>query len=586
MKWYKRGWGGVKEKQRKVDMKQNQFIWLVFVCFPVYDSRLHWLWGENDHYLNKYGHFSERERLEMLEEAKKMFYFGYDSYMKHAFPKDELNPIFCTGRGPDYDNPSNININDVLGDYSLSLVEALDTLAVMGNASEFQKAVKLVIDNVRFDNDNVVQVFEATIRVLGSLLSAHLIMTDPKQPFGDMAPPDYNGELLSMAHDLASRLLPAFDSTATGIPFPRVNLSKGVLPDCINETCTAGAGTLLLEFGVLSRLLGDPVYEFFAHKAVTMLWKYKSNVTGLLGNVINIQTGEWVGKLSGLGAGMDSFYEYLLKAYILFGDEQYLRMFNESYETIKFHMRKGREKCNHGDGVPPMYVNVNMMTGELANTWIDALQAAWPAVQVLSGDTEEAICFHAYYYSIWKKYGALPERYNWQLKTPDIVFYPLRPELVESTYFLYMATRNPFYLHVGRDILTSLSTHTKTECGYGTIHNVHTKTLEDRMESFFLSETCKYLYLLFDKDNHINQDLSRYLFTTEGHILPVDQRWRHKSWLDEESGKREVNQQKMGPVVDARQNISNCDPVSVESRYFLPVRSSYLAQMEKAVGLN
>ncbi|KAL8558834.1 ER degradation-enhancing alpha-mannosidase-like protein 1 [Nucella lapillus] len=518
-----------------------------------------------------------------------MFYFGYDSYMEYAFPEDELNPIDCTGRGPDYEDPSNININDVLGNYSLTLVETLDTLAVMGNASEFQRAVQLVIDNVRFDNTNVVQVFEATIRVMGSLLSAHLIITDPQQPFGDMAPPHYDGELLSMAHDLASRLLPAFEATPTGIPYPRVNLSKGVPPDSVNETCTAGAGTLLLEFGVLSRLLTDPVYEFFAEQAVRKIWKYRSNVTGLLGNVINVQTGEWVDKMSGLGAGIDSFYEYLIKAYILFGDEDFLRMFNESYETIKFHMRKGREQCNSGDGSPPLYVNVHMMTGEIVNTWIDALQAAWPGVQVLAGDLEEAICSHAYYYSVWRKYGALPERYNWQLKAPDILFYPLRPELVESTYFLYRATRNPFYLHVGRDIFNSLSTHAKARCGYGTLHSVKTKELEDRMESFFLSETCKYLYLLFDKDNHVNKALSRYLFTTEGHILPIDVRWRRKPWEEEEEEKGEGGdrgEEKKPSIVDARSNASNCDSVSMESRYFLPVRSSYLAQIEKAVGLN
>ncbi|PVD24290.1 hypothetical protein C0Q70_14761 [Pomacea canaliculata] len=518
----------------------------------------------------------------MVDEAKKMFYFGYDSYIKYAFPLDELDPIHCTGRGPDYDNPSNININDVLGDYSLTLVETLDTLAVMGNASEFRRAVQLVIDNVHFNKKSVVQVFEATIRVLGSLLSAHLIITDPQQPFGDMTVPDYNGELLSLAHDLATRLLPAFENTATGIPFPRVNLSSSVPSDCINETCTAGAGTLLLEFGVLSHLLGDPVYEFYARRAVQMLYKFRSKVTGLLGNVINIQTGEWAGKMSGLGAGIDSFYEYLLKAYVLFGEEQDLKMFNDSYETIKFHMRKGREHCNLGDGNPPIYVNVNMMTGEMANTWIDALQAAWPSVQVLAGDIEEAICLHALYYSIWKKYGALPERYNWDLKMPDVRFYPLRPELVESTYFLYQATHNPFYLHVGRDILNSIATHAKAQCGYGTLHDVFTKELEDRMESFFLSETCKYLYLLFDKDNHVNKAFSRYLFTTEGHLLPIGRRWRHKPW--EEVGSKPVKA--AASVVDVRVNISICDTVSSDSRYLLPMKSKYMAQMENAVGLN
>ena len=99
----------------------------------------------------KYGAFSESERLEMLDESKKMFYHGYDNYMKHAFPQDELNPLDCAGRGPDHEHPENININDVLGDYSLTLVDSLDMLAIMGNVTEFQRAVKLVIDNVHFD---------------------------------------------------------------------------------------------------------------------------------------------------------------------------------------------------------------------------------------------------------------------------------------------------------------------------------------------------------------------------------------------------------------------------------------------------
>jgi mannosidase alpha-like ER degradation enhancer 1 len=59
-----------------------------------------------------------------------MFTFGYDSYMKYAFPLDELDPIHCTGRGPDYENPENININDVLGDYSLGTFGFFDTIVL------------------------------------------------------------------------------------------------------------------------------------------------------------------------------------------------------------------------------------------------------------------------------------------------------------------------------------------------------------------------------------------------------------------------------------------------------------------------
>ena len=63
----------------------------------------------------------------------------------------------------------------------------------------------------------------------------------------------------------------------------QVNLQTGIPHDSVNETCTAGAGTLLLEFGLLSRLLGDPVYEGFARRAINQLWSLRSNVTGLFG---------------------------------------------------------------------------------------------------------------------------------------------------------------------------------------------------------------------------------------------------------------------------------------------------------------
>ena len=69
--------------------------------------------------------------------------------------------LILSGRGPDIDNPSNLNINDVLGDYSLTLIDSLDTLAIMGNVTEFKKAVKLVVDNVSFDKPYTVQVSDS-----------------------------------------------------------------------------------------------------------------------------------------------------------------------------------------------------------------------------------------------------------------------------------------------------------------------------------------------------------------------------------------------------------------------------------------
>uniref|UniRef100_A0A670I8Y1 alpha-1,2-Mannosidase n=1 Tax=Podarcis muralis TaxID=64176 RepID=A0A670I8Y1_PODMU len=542
--------------------------------------------GGGDEYEQRYSRaFPPQLRAQLRDAARGMFAFGYDNYMAHAFPQDELNPIECSGRGPDRADPSNLNINDVLGNYSLTLIDALDTLAVMGNSSEFQKAVKLVIDTVSFDTDSTVQVFEATIRVLGSLLSAHIIITDARQPFGDMTIKGYDNELLHMAHDLAVRLLPAFENTKTGIPYPRVNLRTGVPSGSNNETCTAGAGSLLVEFGILSRLLGDSTFEWVARRAVKALWSLRSNDTGLLGNVVNIQTGHWVGKQSGLGAGLDSFYEYLLKSYILFGEKEDLEMFNDAYQSIQNYLRRGREACNEGEGDPPLYVNVNMFSGQLMNTWIDSLQAFFPGLQVLIGDVEDAICLHAFYYAIWKRYGALPERYNWQLQAPDVLFYPLRPELVESTYLLYQATKNPFYLHVGMDILQSLEKHTKAKCGYATLHHVIEKSKEDRMESFFLSETCKYLYLLFDEENPVHKSGNRYMFTTEGHIVSLDKRLRVSLWQDTFPEEQKKTEKLKPNELRAINSTSNCNRVPDERRYLLPLKSIYMRQIDQMVGL-
>lgn len=183
------------------------------------------------------------------ERARKMFTFAYDNYMSVAFPQDELDPIHCTGRSAD-PNPANLNINDVLGNYSLTLIDALSTLAVQGNYTEFWKAANLAIRSISFDQNTNVQVFEATIRMLGGLLSAHTLAThNGFQLFN----PDYENELLLMARDLATRLLPAFDRTRTGLPYPRVNLRNGVPTESVwrNDTNTAAVGTLLLEFGTL-----------------------------------------------------------------------------------------------------------------------------------------------------------------------------------------------------------------------------------------------------------------------------------------------------------------------------------------------
>ncbi|KAJ6797687.1 alpha-mannosidase I MNS4 [Iris pallida] len=175
----------------------------------------------------------------------------------------------------------------------------------------------------------------------------------------------------------------------------------------------------------------------------------------------------------------------------------------------------------------PWYVEVNMNSAVTVWPLFNSLQAFWPGLQVLAGDIDPAIRTHAAFFSVWKKYGFTPEGFN--LATFSVQHgqrsYPLRPELIESTYWLFKATRDPRYLDAGRDMLTSLQYGARCPCGYCHIADVESHKQDDHMESFFLAETVKYLWLLFDlavgPDNIVENGPYKYIFSTEGHFLPA-----------------------------------------------------------------
>ncbi|KAF0919130.1 hypothetical protein E2562_028436, partial [Oryza meyeriana var. granulata] len=423
------------------------------------------------------------EARRLRDEVKDMFYHAFDGYMQHAFPLDELRPLSCQGE-------------DSLGGYALTLIDSLDALALLGDKERFDAAVEWVGKNVRFDINKTVSVFETNIRILGGLLSAHLIASDYAT---GMKIQSYDDQLLHLAADLAQRLLPAFD-TPTGIPFGSVNLLYGVDENESKASFFSGGGTLTLEFGVLSRLTNNSVYEQVTKNSVRGIWARRSKLN-LVGAHINVFTGEWTQKDAGIGTSIDSFYEYLLK---------------EAYKAAMHYL--------HHD---PWYVEVNMNSGATVWPLFNSLQAFWPGLQVLAGDVDPAIRTHAAFFSVWKKYGFTPEGFN--LATSTIQngqrSYPLRPELIESTYWLFKATRDHRYLDAGRDILASLQYGAKCPCGYCHISDVETHQQDDHMESFFLAETVKYLWLLFDlaagPDNIVENGPYKYIFSTEGHLLPA-----------------------------------------------------------------
>ncbi|KAH7155590.1 glycosyl hydrolase family 47-domain-containing protein [Dactylonectria estremocensis] len=566
-------------------------------------------------------HAMRQDRLQRLrQETVDMFYHGYHNYMEHAFPDDELRPLKCAPLTRDRDNPSHIGLNDVLGNYSLTLIDSLSTLAILAGGprdgytgpqalSDFQSGVAQFVEHYGdgrsgpsgfgrrafgFDLDSKVQVFETVIRGVGGLLSAHLFAIGelpitgydartegpPSSDPLELAPihwPNgfkYDGQLLRLALDLGQRLLPAF-YTDTGIPYPRVNLRHGIpfytksplhremgkedLPENqeITETCSAGAGSLTLEFTVLSRLSGDPRFEQAAKRAFWEVWGRRSEI-GLIGNGIDAERGIWIGPHSGIGAGMDSFFEYALKSHILLSGHDmpnmstsqresntnwldpnalhpplppalhssnaFLEAWHQAHASVKRYLYTDRSHY-------PYYSNGHRATGQPYTMWIDSLGAFYPGLLALAGELDEAIEANLVYTALWTRYAGLPERWSVRENTVDsgLGWWPGRPEFIESTYHIYRATKDPWYLYVGEMVLRDIKRRCYTPCGWAGLQDVRTGEKSDRMESFFLGETAKYMYLLFDPDHPLNNLDAAYVFTTEGHPLLIPKKARTRS---------------------------------------------------------
>ncbi|KAH9838889.1 glycoside hydrolase family 47 protein [Teratosphaeria destructans] len=523
-------------------------------------------------------------------DTRDLFYHGYTNYMTHAFPEDELKPLSCQPQTRNRQDPADIGLNDVLGNYSVTLVDSLSTLAILASDADdrharralqdFQAGVRALVDlygdgtaegrcgtrACGFSLDSKVQVFETNIRGVGGLLSAHLFASG-ELPIRGYEPGwekgtdgsryiqwkgfRYDGQLLRLAHDLASRLLPAF-STTTGIPYPRVNLKYGIPfyrdaergicridgtasdPREITETCAAGAGSLVLEFTTLSRLTGDMRFENLAKRAFWAVWERRTPI-GLVGAGIDAETGQWtMPPLAGIGAGIDSFLEYAMKSHILLSGlpyntsatqhaayddpDAFLRTWQQAHAAIKRHIYRSSNAERH-----PYYGQSDLLSGAHRYSWIDNLSAYYPGLLTLAGQLEEAAEAHLVFAALWTRYSALPERWHAHngFIDPAFTHWAGRPEFIESTYYLYQATKDPWYLHVGEMALRDIRRRCWTKCGWTDLTDVISGEQRDRMESFFLGETAKYLYLLFTEDHPLNRGDAPIVFSTEGHPLVI-----------------------------------------------------------------
>jgi ER degradation enhancer, mannosidase alpha-like 2 len=421
---------------------------------------------------------------EMRDRVRQEFHHAWDGYKQYAWGHDALKPL--SKGAHDW--------------YAVSLlmspVDALDTMILMGMHVEATATREYIVQNLSFDHDIYVKNFEITIRLLGGLLSSYQLTGDKR--------------LLTLAENLGTRLLPAFNSP-TGMPYVYVNLKTGSVRG--EETNPAEVGTLLIEFGTLSKLTSRPIFYEKAKRAVVELYNRRSRI-GLVGSSINVKTGEWTDPVSHIGGGIDSYYEYLLKAWLLFDDKDCERMWKESIEAVNKYL---------ADQAPTgfWYGQADMNTGSRIATRFGALDAFFPGALALSGDLDRARKLEDSAYKMWTQFGIEPEAINY--KTMKVVAngYELRPEIIESAYYLHYFTHDTRYIEVGKTFFDSFTKYCRTDVGYAALSDVEKKTKKDEMESFFFAETLKYLYLLFSPPDTL--DLRQVIFNTEAH--PIRRAW-------------------------------------------------------------
>jgi len=168
-------------------------------------------------------------------------------------------------------------------------------------------------------------------------------------------------------------------------------------------------------------------------------------------------------------------------------------------------------------GAELWYGHANMRTGKRTETTYGALDAFFPALLALSGDVSRARALQASSFKMWKLYGIEPEVIDYKTMRVIASTYHLRPEIIESTYYLYHYTNDRQYRQMGETILNDFVKYCRTDTGYAALSDIVTKQRRDEMESFVLAETFKYFYLLFAPPGTL--DFDNIVFNTEAHPL-------------------------------------------------------------------
>lgn len=470
--------------------------------------------------------------LDRRERVKEAFILSWDAYERYAWGYDEFHPVSKHGKQM---TPKGMG---------WIIVDALDTMILMNLTSRVQHAREWITTSLDYDQDQEVNTFETTIRMLGGLLSAHYLSTE----YPHLAPLTEDDEgasgedlYLEKSRDLADRLIGAFDSPS-GIPFASVNLktNKGVPShDDGGASSTAEAATLQLEMKYLTKLTGETEYWERAEKVMKII-DDNGMEDGLLPIYIYANTGNFRGSNIRLGSRGDSYYEYLIKQYLQTSKEEpiYEELWDEALNGVRKHLitysspsrftvLAERPEGLDGSLSPKMDHLVCFMGGTIALGATGGISEAearklpsWSAKK-----DEEMKLARELTHTCWGMYkvmatGLAPEIAHFNVDSPplpedaphqapsnfddpenqewkkDFIIKSndnhnlQRPETIETLFYMWRITGEDMYREWGWEMFKAFMNHTAVEEGGGFTSlanaNVLPPQTKDNMESFWL----------------------------------------------------------------------------------------------------
>ncbi|KAL7988447.1 hypothetical protein Chor_007366 [Crotalus horridus] len=346
-----------------------------------------------------------------------------------------------------------------------SIVDALDTLYIMGLHDEFREGQEWIENHLDFSVNSEVSVFEVNIRFIGGLLAAYYLS-------GQEA------------------------ACGVGRNWGWASAGSSILSEF---------GTLHMEFVHLSYLTGNPVYyEKVMH--IRKLLQKMDRPNGLYPNYLNPRTGRWGQHHTSMGGLGDSFYEYLLKAWLMSDkmDTEARKMYDDAIEAIEKHLvRKssggltfiGEWKNGH---LERKMGHLTCFAGGMFALGADGSRDE-KAGHYLQLGAEIAHTCHESYDRTTLKLG--PEAFKFDGGVEAVAvrqnekYYILRPEVIETYWYMWRFTHDPKYRQWGWEAAQAIDKYCRVSGGFSGVKDVYSSapTYDDVQQSFFLAETLKWL---------------------------------------------------------------------------------------------